>query len=234
MNYAGQDLKFKVTSEFPDFSLAEDYFEIIIKDRWGNVAYAITKEDCFADSDNNYYIPIENVKNGVFYAFFKGEIGDDDYIKQVAIIADEQFMFSVGVCDCGCGSATSDTCQCGHKVHYEQVWAVNLDDGIYLVGSDGAYILTSDGQRIRFDSAATANTVQRLQDVNLDTLTGEEFKQLIEQTTDDGKTDTLPEVFNMLSDIPDGQTVGEYIQEQMPDEASEEEVRNIVRNYLTR
>lgn len=49
--------------------------------------------------------------------------------------------------------------------------------------------------------------------VMLDTLTGDEFKQLIEQFTQDGKIDTLPELFRVLSDIPEDQTLGEYIAE---------------------
>lgn len=51
------------------------------------------------------------------------------------------------------------------------------------------------------------------QNVMLDTLTGEQFKQLIEQFTQDGKIDTLPELFRVLSDIPEDQTLGEYIAE---------------------
>lgn len=47
----------------------------------------------------------------------------------------------------------------------------------------------------------------------LDTLTGEQFKTLIEQFTQDGKVNTLPELFRLLSDIPEDQTLGEYIRE---------------------
>ena len=49
--------------------------------------------------------------------------------------------------------------------------------------------------------------------VMLDTLTGEQFKQLIEQFTFDGKIDTIPELMRVLSDIPEDQTLGEYIAE---------------------
>lgn len=35
--------------------------------------------------------------------------------------------------------------------------------------------------------------------INLDTLTGEEFKQLIEQFSKDGKIDTIPEPLAFLS-----------------------------------
>lgn len=47
----------------------------------------------------------------------------------------------------------------------------------------------------------------------LDTLTGEQFKQLIEQLSPDGKINTIPELFKLLSDIPEDQTLGEYIRE---------------------
>ena len=49
--------------------------------------------------------------------------------------------------------------------------------------------------------------------VMLDTLTGEQFKTLIEQFSQDGKIDTIPELLAFLSDIPEGQTLGEYIEE---------------------
>ena len=49
--------------------------------------------------------------------------------------------------------------------------------------------------------------------VMLDTMTGEQFKQLIEQFTHDGKIDTVPELIRVLSDIPEDQTLGEYIAE---------------------
>jgi hypothetical protein len=49
--------------------------------------------------------------------------------------------------------------------------------------------------------------------INLDTLTGEEFKQLIEQFSKDGKIDTIPELLAFLSNIPDDMTLEEYIAE---------------------
>ena len=47
----------------------------------------------------------------------------------------------------------------------------------------------------------------------LDTLTGEEFKQLIEQVKQSGKIDTLPELFAFLDDVPEGMTLADYIRE---------------------
>lgn len=54
---------------------------------------------------------------------------------------------------------------------------------------------------------------KKKKNVMLDTLTGEEFKTLIEQFSQDGKIDTVPELFRLLSDIPEDQTLGEYIRE---------------------
>lgn len=54
---------------------------------------------------------------------------------------------------------------------------------------------------------------KKKKNVQLDTLTGEEFKQLIEQFTHDERIDTIPELIAFLSDIPEGQTLGEYIAE---------------------
>lgn len=149
MNYAGSDLKFKVTTSYEDFSLADNDFEIVIKNRWGQVVATIKKDDCFSDDDGNFYFTVENVKNGVYFADFRGAIDDEDYVKQVAIVSDEQKIYEVGRCECGC-AGTNTGCKCEHKVHYEQVWTANVDGGIYLVGKDGAYILTSDNKRIKF------------------------------------------------------------------------------------
>ena len=49
--------------------------------------------------------------------------------------------------------------------------------------------------------------------ISLDTLTGEDFKQLIEQFSKDGKIDTIPELLAFLSNIPDDMTLEEYIAE---------------------
>lgn len=73
--------------------------------------------------------------------------------------------------------------------------------------------------------------------VMLDTLTGDEFKQLIEQFTQDGKIDTLPELFRVLSDIPEDQTLGEYIAEHgggtpTPDSVGMTELKDEVKDKL--
>ena len=47
----------------------------------------------------------------------------------------------------------------------------------------------------------------------LDTLTGDEFKQLIEQLSPDGKINTIPELIEFLNGIPEGMTLEEYVAE---------------------
>lgn len=53
--------------------------------------------------------------------------------------------------------------------------------------------------------------------VILDTLTGDMFKQLIEQFTQDGHINTIPELIRLVSDIPEDMTLGEYIREHAAD-----------------
>lgn len=48
--------------------------------------------------------------------------------------------------------------------------------------------------------------------VTLDQLTGTQFKTLVEQVTTDGKLNTLPELFQFLSEVPDGMTLKAYIE----------------------
>ena len=67
--------------------------------------------------------------------------------------------------------------------------------------------------------------------VVLDTLTGEQFKTLIEQFSKDGKIDTIPELLAFLSDIPEGQTLGEYIEEH-GGSVSPEMVKQVVDDTL--
>lgn len=49
--------------------------------------------------------------------------------------------------------------------------------------------------------------------VKLDVLTGEQFKQLIEQKTPDGLLNTIPEVFEKLKDIPDDVDLEDWIRQ---------------------
>ena len=48
--------------------------------------------------------------------------------------------------------------------------------------------------------------------VQLDTLTGDEFKSLLEQVSQDGKINTIPELIDFLSEVPQGMSLKEYIE----------------------
>lgn len=142
---AGSDLKFKVTSLMGVLVLTEHEWAIAVRNRWGQIKYKVVKGECFRDVDGNYYFTLENVPYGYYTAQFTAEVPDDDYDKQKRIIVDMQFLFSVGSC---CAEQHRMARQCNHKVQYEQVWTVNVDDGTYLADKDGNLILTADGKRI--------------------------------------------------------------------------------------
>ena len=224
MNYAGSDKKFKVTTTQPDFQLTEDDFTIVIKDRYGRIRQTIPKDDCFWDTDGNYYFVIENIKQGVFYAYFMGSYEDDDYDKQRRVFTDVQKLYEVGVRDCDCNNAIFVTpiCHCEHKVHYEEVFSVSIDGDDYLCGSDGKYILTSDGKRIAFKNPKRKQ-VEDMGKVILDTMTGEEFKQFIEGRNPDGDIDTVPEMLDAARGISDSTTIKEDVEQQMSEHDTENE-----------
>ena len=48
--------------------------------------------------------------------------------------------------------------------------------------------------------------------VQLDTLTGDELKVLLEQISQDGKINTIPELISFLSEVPQGTTLKQYIE----------------------
>lgn len=52
-------------------------------------------------------------------------------------------------------------------------------------------------------------------------MTGKEFKTLIERVTQDGKVNTLPELFELLGTLPDDMTLEDYIRKQAVDAAAE-------------
>lgn len=69
--------------------------------------------------------------------------------------------------------------------------------------------------------------------ISLDTLTGEQFKELIEQFTDDGKLNTIPELLQRIGEVPDDMTLEDYIKEKAEQSAvSEDTVRKVVDEQL--
>lgn len=139
-------MKFRVTSTFENFSLADNDFIIVVKNSWGRVTATIPKDECFRDSEGRFYFTLENVSDGVYEAFFKSSLPDSDYIKMISTITDRQRLTTVGQCNCG---GAQHACACSeHKIHYEQIWTVNVDNETYLADKDGNIILTADGRRI--------------------------------------------------------------------------------------
>lgn len=196
MTYPGTDKKWQLTATQSDFSLAEDNFEIVIKDHYGRVRYTVKKDDCFSDSDGRFYFVTENLRQGAYYAYFKGSYEDDDYTKQRRVFTDEQKLCEVAVPCYPCKSSTfgvDSKCRCGHVVQYTEVTTVSLDDGEYLADVNGEYILTSDGKRIQFNANDNDNGNRNMSKVKLQ-MTGDEFKQLIEGENPNGTIDTLPEI----------------------------------------
>lgn len=155
MIYTGTDLKFFVKATIDGFSMTDDDFRIVIKNRWGQTKYTIEKDECFSDSDGNFYFTIESVSTGSYYAYFTAIITDDDYDKQTRNIVDKQLLYTVDSCgchvaktDCGC----DDDCECKVgclTVSYKQVWTINVDGGTYLMDKDGKFIITADGSRVQ-------------------------------------------------------------------------------------
>jgi hypothetical protein len=166
------DVKFQVTAAWDNFRLTGDEFEIIIKDQYGRVVDTIRKDDCLWDTDGRFYFTMEKVRQGIYYAWFRGDYEDEDYDDQRATVADIQELLRVPghVCACPCAEGGDVlSCKC-HKVHYRLVTVVSIDGDDCLCGSDGSYILTSDGKRICFKN----DKRQQIQDrgkVYLETMT---------------------------------------------------------------
>ena len=153
MIYDGTDLKFKIIPQSELANLQEQDFHIIVKNKWGQILYGVAKGDCFEDEDGNFYFCLECVKRNVLHAYFKTWVDDDDYEKGSRTFTDQQYLCTVGACECGKSKPSSCQCDCEcehHIVSYMQVWTVNVEGKSYLVGSDGAFILTSDGKKIEF------------------------------------------------------------------------------------
>ena len=154
MIHEGSDLKFAVKTDIAGFTLTDNDFSIVVKNRWGQVKYAIEKDEMFQDQEGNWYFTLENVRRGTYYAVLTAVSPDDDYDKSARRIVDRRQLCEVaaGFGRVGSRATVANGCQ-GHKdgvpVEYRQVWTVNLDDGEYLADKDGHLIYTGDGKRIQ-------------------------------------------------------------------------------------
>ena len=211
MIYPGTDLKFRITTTQPDFNLSEDTFEIKIKDQYNRVRQVVTKADCFWDDQGNWYFVMDNVKTGIYFAWFHGRYEDEDYDDQRRDFTDVQELCCVNY------HAGPRHHHHKHVVHYEQVWTVSIDGDEYLCDCDGNYVLTSDGKRICFKS----NKSQEIDDMAKVRMkmTGDEFLQFMEGRNPDGKIDTIPEMMDAAQGISDDETIQHDVQEQIEQEA---------------
>lgn len=206
MIYPNSDLKFRITSNLEGMVLKDIDFSIDIKNKWGQLRYSIPKDECFQDSEGEYVFTVENVKNGLYFAYFSGLLEDYDFDKMLQCRTDIQELYAVG--SCGAKSTIYD-CEHEHIVKYERVTEVDIDGATYLADKDGNLLLTSDGRRIQLNSQNVENMKKAVQ---LDTLTGDEFKALLEQVSQDGKINTIPELIDFLSEVPQGMSLKEYIE----------------------
>ena len=210
MIYVGTDIKFQITTTQQDFSLTENYFDITIKNRWGQTKYEIKKDDCFYDSDGNFYFTVENVQQGTYFACFAGSYEDEDYDKQERVFTDIQELYKVGT---GCCCYDTQSCTCEHVVKYTQVQTVSIDGADYLADCDGRYIYTSDGKRIQFISS-TSKKIDDMGKIVMN-MTGEEFLRRWESFDPNSEVDTIPELMHAMQGISDDKTVRDDVQEQI-------------------
>lgn len=216
MTYPGTDLKFRITATQPDFQLSEDWFEIRIKDQYGRVRWTLKRDDLFWDDQGQWYFVMDDVRKGIYYAFFHGRYEDEDYDDQRRDFYDIQELCRVGYLGGKC------CCKCKHVVQYEQVWTVSIDGDEYLCDCDGKYILTVDNKRICFKSDK-AQEIEDMGKVRLQTMTGDEFKQFVEDHKPNGEIDTLPEMLDAAKGISDDETIHEHTVGQMEEHDADNE-----------
>lgn len=211
MIYPGTDLKFRITTTQPDFNLSEDTFEIKIKDQYNRVRQVVAKSDCFWDDQGNWYFVMDDVKTGIYFAWFHGRYEDEDYDDQRRDFTDMQELCRVNY------HAWPRHHHHKHVVQYEQVWTVSIDGEDYLADCDGNYVLTSDGNRICFKS----NKEQAIGDMGKVRIkmTGDEFLQFMEGRNTDGTIDTIPEMMDAARGISDDETIQHDVKEQIEQEA---------------
>ena len=212
MIYPGTDLKFRVTTTQPDFDLSGDTFEITIKDRYNRVVKYLEKSDCFWDDQGRWYFVMDDVRTGIYFAWFHGRYEDEDYDDQRRDFTDVQELCRVNYV-----GGPRRHCRCRHVVQYEQVWTVSIDGEDYLCDCDGKYVFTADGNRICFHS----NKQQEIEDMGKVRMkmTGDEFLQFMEGRNPDGTIDTIPELMDAAQGISDDETIQHDVQEQIEQEA---------------
>lgn len=221
----GTDLKFSVTATKENFSLDDDQFNVVIKNRWGRVVARMLKSDCYQDSEGKWYFNVENIQEGEHFAVFVGVIADTDYGKQKRMWHDSQMLF---VGREGCIGTESRPTPHGDDcpVSYEQIWTVNLADGEYLADRYGNFVYTSDGQRISFSDRSSSDGKVRM------SMTGDEFLKLIEGREPNSEINTIPELMDAMQGISDDTTVKEEIEEQVDEDTPERVTKEDLDNFV--
>lgn len=220
MTYPGTDMKFRITTEIPDFQLSEDGFGIVVRDKYMRVTARIAKDDCFYDDEGRWYFTLPRVRSGWYYAFFTAWREDEDFDDQLARYDDSQPLCTVGYCERH-APRLRDCDEGHHLVHYEQVWSVSIDGADYLADCDGRYVLTSDGKRIQFTNA-TSEYVEEMGKVKMK-MSGKEFLKMWEGRDPNGEIDTIPEMFDAAQGIGDDETIPQKIQQEIDDSQEENE-----------
>ena len=211
MNYAGSDLKFRITIDMTGFSMEDDDFMVRVKNRWGQVKYDIKKNDMMVDSLGRWYIALKTMQAGTYYALTTAVLSDYDFDDHQQCIVDIQELCHISSGECCCHENKQCSCEKHMKVTFEQVWIVNSEDGAYLADCDGIPILDCDGNKIYFTEAPKPSRDARL------SMTSDEFKMLIEGRNEDGKIDTLPEVMDTLGGLQEDTEVEVSTNEDIDD-----------------
>ena len=215
MIYPGTDLKFRITTTQPDFNLSEDNFEIKVKDQYGRVRKTVRKAGCFWDDQGNWYFVMDDVKTGIYFAWFHGCYEDEDYDDQRRDFTDVQELCRVNY------HAAPRHHHHKHVVQYEQVWTVSIDGEDYLADCDGQYVLTDDGHRICFKSNKQ-EIIDDMGKVRMN-MTGDEFLQFMEGRDRNGEINTIPEMLDAARGISDDETIQHDVQERI-DETLDENI----------
>lgn len=195
MIYPGSDLKYKILSTIPGFSMDDDPFTVEVRDRYRRRIAFLTKEDCFRDDGGEWYFVLESVRSGIYSVIFSAYIPDDDYNSTYRKYTDMQPLCAVGFCD-NHMPPMPDCDKDRHLVAYERIQASDLDQAPYLTDKSGAMMVTADELRISF-AVAQGRRVQ------LDNLSGSDFKELIEGRKEGGRIDTIPEMIESLGGLGD-------------------------------
>ena len=221
----GTDLKFRVTVTRENFTLDDDLFNVVIKNRWGRVVARLLKSDCYQDSEGRWYFNVENVQEGEHYAIFVGVIDDSDYGKQKRMWHDSQLLF---IGRDGCIGTESRPTPHGDDcpVSYEQIWTVKVADGEYLADRDGNLFYTSDDKRISFSDRSSADGKVRL------SMTGDEFLKLIEGRDPNNEINTIPELMDAMQGISDDTTVKEEIEDEIDEDTPERVTPEDLANFV--